>query len=276
MKKTIFKAALIKELPFFLSLPAILWQLIFFYLPIGFLIYLSVTQPHYFSYLYNWAYIKMICRSLVVALSTSLLSLICGYPIAYFLAFRAQKIKNFLLFFLLLPFWSSLLILVYAWFFILEKHGLINWVLLNMKIISEPLILLNHIGAVYVVMLYCYLPFMIIPIYTVLEKLDRKLLEASADLGASSLITTLRVTLPLTYSGMKTGFFLVFVPSFGEFVIPQLVGGGKQFFVGSLISHFFLTLHNSALGATFTILSCLILALAVSCMYILSKKAIRL
>lgn len=197
--------------------------------------------------------------------------------ISHFLFFSttSKKIKNTLLFFLLLPFWSSLLILVYAWFFVLEKHGLINTLLLKLGIITQPLMLLNHPASVYIVMLYCYLPFMIMPIYAVLEKLDRRLFEASADLGADGITTALNVTLPLAFSGMRTGFFLVFVPSFGEFIIPQLIGGGKQFFVGSLISHFFLTTQHKALGATFTIIAAAVLVCSTLLIYWLSRKVIQ-
>jgi spermidine/putrescine transport system permease protein len=126
-------------------------------------------------------------------------------------------------------------------------------------LIKTPLHLLNTPFAVYLVMIYCYLPFMTLPIYTVLEKFDIRLIEASLDLGATRFMTFLRVILPLTLPGISTGFFLVFIPSFGEFVIPALMGGSRYFFVGSLISHYFLIVRDLSVGAAFTSLSSIIL-----------------
>jgi spermidine/putrescine transport system permease protein len=273
MKKQTIRAIFAQELPFFLSVPALLWQIIFFYTPLLFLVYLSLTNVYNYGILFDSAYLAILGRSLLLALVNAVLCLLCAYPIAYYIAIRsAKKIKNILLFFLLLPFFSGLLILIYAWFFVLEKTGLINTILLNLGIISTPLTLINNIGAIYVVMLYCYLPFMIMPIYAVLEKLDRRILDASADLGASGWITTLRITIPLSLSGIRTGFFLVFVPSFGEFVIPELVGGSKQFFIGSLIGHFFLEAHDTVKGATITCISGLILIGATAVLYLLFKR----
>lgn len=272
MKKSGLWASLAQELPFFFSVPALLWQFIFFYIPLLFLVYLSFTNVYNYGILFDPAYLRILMRSLLLAFVNASLCLLCAYPIAYFIAIRARRLKNILLFFLLLPFFSGLLILIYAWFFVLEKTGLVNMLLLHMGIISKPLTLLNNTGAIYIVMLYCYLPFMIMPIYAVLEKLDRRLLDASADLGASGWITTLRVTLPLSMSGIRTGFFLVFVPSFGEFVIPELVGGAKQFFIGSLISHFFLEAHDSIKGATITCISGLLLIGIIGVLFWLFKR----
>ena len=136
----------------------------------------------------------------------------------------------------------------------LGKTGLINNILLHLGIINQPLYLLNTPGAVYVGMIYCYLPFMILPLYTVLEKIDVRFIEASLDLGANRLQTFVRLIIPLSLSGISTGFFLVFIPVFGELVIPALLGGNKQMYVGTLISYYFLTTRNLALR--FCIYSC--------------------
>lgn len=254
-------AFLKNQLSYFMSIPALLWQTLFLYLPlltifiISFLGYkdgsLVVTFEHYRN-LFGFVYAIIILRSTILAFVTASLCLLCAYPVVYFLVFRLGRIKQLLLFFLILPFWTSLLVQVYAWFFVLEKNGLINTIFLNMGIISQPLYLLNTQFAVYLVMAYCYLPFMILPLYTTLEKLDRRLIEASLDLGATPLQTLLRVTLPLSLPGIKTGFFLVLVPSFGEFVIPALMGGSKRFYIGSLIEHFFLVSRDLFSGAAFT------------------------
>ena len=152
---------------------------------------------------------------------------------------------------------------VYAWFALLEYNGLLNRVLMHLGIVNQPLVMLNTSWSVYLIMFYCYVPFMVMPLYSVLEKLNVQLLEASADLGASSWKTFVTITLPLSMSGIKTGFFLVFVPSFGEFVIPTLAGGGKNMYVGSLISHYFLAMHDKFVGSAFTVVSGLVLIVAV-------------
>lgn len=254
---------------FFVASPAIVWQVLFLCLPLAIICGLSVVTLSEaditvslarYAQFFNPLYLAIIKRSFSLAFVNTLLCFICAYPLAYYLAFFVNRFKNLMLFFLLLPFWTSLLVLAYAWFFILENHGIVNTILLNFGIVDKPIVLLNTPFAVYLVMLYCYLPFMTLPIYSVLEKLDRKLLEASADLGATSIQTFLRITFPLSLSGVKTGIFLVFIPSFGEFVIPALLGGNKEFFIGSLITHYFLVSRNQYVGAAFTCFSGLFLA----------------
>jgi ABC-type spermidine/putrescine transport system permease subunit I len=142
---------------------------------------------------------------------------------------------------------------------VLDNNGLINTFLLRAGIIQEPLHLVNNMRAIFVVMVYYYLPFMMMPLYSILEKIQHELLEASMDLGATHWQTFKRITIPLSMSGIKTGVFLVFVPAFGEFAIPSIIGGGQQMFVGSLISHYFLVARDNQLGAAFTILSGFIL-----------------
>ncbi|BDC34864.1 hypothetical protein Noda2021_08220 [Candidatus Dependentiae bacterium Noda2021] len=143
---------------------------------------------------------------------------------------------------------------------------------MKLGIISSPIAFLNSLFAIYMVMVYCYLPFMIFPLYTILEKLDRRLLEASSDLGASAWNTFRHVTLPLSVPGMRTGFFLVFVPAFGELVIPVLLGGGRYLFVGPLISQFFLSARDIARGSAFTIMSGFVLATcAILLMWVLKR-----
>ena len=141
-----------------------------------------------------------------------------------------------------------------------------------MGIISQPLHILNTSAAIYIVMLFCYLPFMVMPIYSSLLKIDKFVLEASFDLGANSLQTLSHVTIPLSASGIMTGFFLVLIPSFGEFVIPALLGGGKVMYVGSMITYFFLETKNPFLGAAFTCLSGFVLILFALLIYVIFKK----
>lgn len=259
-----------------MAMPAVAWHMVFFYIPLLIVFLYSlvtfssgvlhITLDHY-AYFLRPLFLLVIAHSLLLALVTATLCLLLAYPIAYCLAVRVKRFKNILLFLLILPFWTSLMVQVYSWFFILDHDGLINSALIKLGFITTPLHLLNTTFAVYLVMVYCYLPFMIMPLYSSLEKIDRRMFEASADLGASQWQTFKNITIPLSMPGIQTGFFLVFVPSFGEFVVPTLLGGGKQLYVGSLITQYFLAARNINLGSAFTILSGLVLVIAVGILY---------
>ncbi len=258
MKKiTAIKSAIIRELSFVFSVPAVLWQVLFLYFPLVILIYASLYQ----SYLifFEMIYVRIVARSLLLAGGSAFFCLLLAYPVAYFLALKVERGKNILLFLLTLPFWTNFLIQVYAWFFLLDRNGLINVLLKSVGLISEPLYLLNNQFSIFLVMVYCYLPFMIMPLYSILHKMDVTLLESSMDLGATRWQTFRNITLPLSITGIKTGLLLVFVPAFGEFVIPALVGGSKYMLVGSLISYYFLVVRDSRLGSAFTVVSGIIL-----------------
>lgn len=265
-----------KDFPFFMAMPAVAWQIVFFYIPLLIVFLYSIVQlssgmldvtlEHY-AYFLQPFFLHVIGSSLLLACITATVCLLLAYPIAYCLAVRITRFKNLLLFFLILPFWTSLMVQVYSWFFILNHDGLINSLLIKWGIINSPIHLLNTSFAIYIVMVYCYLPFMIMPLYSALEKIDRRMFEASADLGASQWQTFKNITIPLSMPGIQTGFFLVFVPSFGEFVVPTLLGGGKQLYVGSLITQYFLAARDVHLGSAFTIISGLILLMAVGILY---------
>lgn len=265
---------------FFWAIPALVWQMLLLYIPLVFVLLHSFidaqshfTIGHYIE-LFDATHFIILARSLALAATTAIICLIVAYPVAYFLSFHVSRLKNVLLFFLIIPFWTSLLVQLYAWFTILDKHGFLNIILQKLGLLSEPYHLLNTPFAVYLVSIYCYIPFMIMPIYSILEKLDIRLREASLDLGATRWETFMRVTVPLSLPGIKTGFFLVFIPAFGEFVIPILLGGGKQLYVGSLITHYFLVSRSSGLGAAFTWLSSMILILSTVIMQSLFVRVI--
>jgi len=227
---------------------------------------------HHYGSLFSPIYYRILGRSLSLAFFTALVCLAIAYPIAYFIVFRVKRMRNVLLFLLVLPFWANFLVQVYAWFFVLEHKGILNSALLKIGLISEPLRVLNSQFAVYLVMLFCFLPFMVMPIYSSMEKINRSVFEASFDLGANRWQTLTRVIMPLSSSGIRTGFFLVFIPSFGEFVVPLLLGGGKQMFVGSLISFLFLETKSIEWGAAFTCLSAVVLIVAIGILNWLLKK----
>jgi ABC-type spermidine/putrescine transport system permease subunit I len=217
-------------------------------------------------------YLRVIFSSVLLGLSNSILCFCIAYPLAYFMAFRARKIKNLLLLLLLIPFWTNFLLHVYAWFFVLERNGFLNNLLRKLHLITEPIPFMNSLFATMVMMVYYYLPFMILPIYTSLEKFDYKLIEASMDLGVSWFQTLRRIILPLTLGGIRGGFFLVYIPSFGEFVIPELMGGSKRMFVGSVVERYILGNETGSLGAAFTVVACVILCLSSLGLYYVITK----
>ncbi len=276
------RTSVLQELSFFLTVPALWWQLLFLFIPLLIIGYYSLVQlPEGFLTLANYRevfdpiYFRIIVRSLVLAILSSAACLIVGYPLAYYLALCVTRGKSFLLFLVTLPFWTSFLILIYSWYFLLEQHGIINSFLLKVGIISAPLMLSNNVVAIFVVMLYCYLPFMIMPLYSSLEKIDPFLFEASADLGATPWQTFWRVTVPLSLPGVRTGLLLVLVPTFGEFAIPALIGGSKMLFVGSLISHYYLVARDAALGSAFTVLSGIaLLIVSLIVMYLFTARKV--
>lgn len=166
---------------------------------------------------------------------STLLCLLLGYPLAYGIVRAPRRWRNLLLLLVILPFWTSLLIRVYAWIGLLKGNGLINNALLALGLVQEPLTLLNNGFAVTVGIVYSYLPFMVLPLYAQLEKLDAGLLEAAADLGCRPWQAFLRITLPLSLPGIAAGVLLVFIPAVGEFVIPDLLGGPDSLMIGKVL-----------------------------------------
>lgn len=258
---------------FFSIVPGILWQLLFLCLPLTFIIGLSFFEIKsqsvfltlaYYQAVTNQFHLLVILRSLCVSLFVATVCSLIAYPVAYFIAFRVSKRWQTIgLFLLALPFWINFLLQIYAWCFILERNGVINLLLLKLGLIQEPLHLMNNMFAVVLVMIQAYLPFMILPIYSGMSRFSRRLIEASYDLGASARYTFWRITLPLTFSGIKTGFILILVMTFGEFTIPTLLGGGKKLFVGTLISEYFFTSRSMSLGSAFVCVSGFVLCLVI-------------
>lgn len=270
-------------LPFTLGAPAIIWQVLFFYLPIALLISSSIYDPQshaitqkHFMPLLSRPYITVILNSLSLALSTSVLCLTLGFPLAYFLAFKTNRFRTLLLFLLIVPFWTNFLLHIYSWFFVLEKEGFLNLLLMNLGLIKEPIHFLNNMFATMIMMVYYYLPFMVLPIYFSLERFNSTLIEASLDLGATFNQTFRRVLLPLTMKAISGGFFLVFIPAFGEFIIPELMGGDRYYFVGNVISQFVLGEQTASIGIAFTVMSISCLVLAVAIVFMIFKQVNKL
>ncbi len=202
----------------------------------------------------NWTrladplYLAILLRSVAVALASTLLCLILGFPLAFFIA-RAGKRQNLWLALVMLPFWTSFLVRTYAWMFLLRDTGLINSALLALGIIREPLPLLYNYGAVIVGLVYSYLPFMVLPLFATLERLDNSMLEAAADLGARPWQSLWRVVVPLAAPGIRAGLLLVFIPCLGAYLTPDLLGGGKTILAGTLVQNQFTSARDWPFGA---------------------------
>jgi spermidine/putrescine transport system permease protein len=250
-----------QELPFIFASPALIWQFLFLYLPLIILIANSfIEDSKIFSFTFsiyeqafNSIFLKVLLNSFWLALFTSVICFFIAYPIAYFIALKIKKHKTLFLFSLILPSWTSFIVQVYAWFFLLKKDGFISFFLAKIGLISENAHLLNNFFAILIGMAYCFLPFMILPIYTVLAKMDKKLIEASYDLGANQFKTFMRVIFPISLPGVMAGFLLVFVPAFGEFAVPDLLGGGKSLYWGTVIVDKFLISRDWKTGSALTI-----------------------
>jgi putrescine transport system permease protein len=180
-------------------------------------------------------YRDALLNSIEIAFTSTMLCLLLGYPMAYSIATANDRWRHILLMMIILPFWTSFLIRVYAWISILKPQGFLNDVLLALGIIDQPLSILHTPIAIYIGIVYSYLPFMVLPLYANLARLDRTLLEAAADLGARPAKAFLRITLPLSLPGIIAGSMLVFIPAVGEFVIPDLLGGADSLMIGKLM-----------------------------------------
>ncbi len=237
-----------------------LWLILFFMVPFLVVLKISLAEPriaippysplwewvngslkfniNFENYAYMWEdtlYINAYLSSLKIAAISTLLALLVGYPMAYYIARAPEPKRSILLLLVVLPFWTSFLLRVYAWIGILKTKGILNAVLLWAGIIDEPLVIMQTDVAVYIGIVYTYLPFLILPLYANLVKLDDTLLEASRDLGASRITSFFRITLPLSMPGIIAGSMLVFIPVIGEFVIPTLLGGPDTLMIGKVL-----------------------------------------
>lgn len=214
-------------------------------------VYGGVAQPFTFE---NWLrlfdplYLGILARSFSVAAAATALCLVLGFPLALFIS-RAGPRKHLYLALVMLPFWTSLLVRTYAWMFLLRDTGLINTSLLALGLIRHPLPLLYNWWAVLLGLVYGYLPFMVLPLYSTLERLDPALSEAAADLGARPFETLRRVVIPLAAPGMRAGVILVFIPCLGAYLTPDLLGGGKTILIGTLVQNQFTNARDWPFGA---------------------------
>ncbi|MBI3243765.1 MAG: ABC transporter permease [Chloroflexi bacterium] len=215
-------------------------------------------------------YVEILWRSIILAFQTTIIVILMAYPLAYFVARGPAKQRNTFLFLILVPLWTNFVIRIYAWIMILRTQGVLNGLLGLVaglfKIPFEPFDFYPSSGAVLVGMVYEFLPFMILPIYTSLEKIDGSLFEAAADLGSNAIRTFFRVTLPLSMPGVVAGTILVFVPVMGTFVVSDILGGRQVFLVGNLIQRQFLDARDPAFGSAASIIL-MIMTLIVTIFY---------
>ncbi|MCE8008171.1 ABC transporter permease subunit [Aestuariivita sp.] len=208
-------------------------------------------------------YWKAYLSSLQIAGISTVLTLLVGFPIAYGMARAAPDWRPTLLMLVILPFWTSFLIRVYSWIGILANEGYLNQFLLGIGVISDPLTILNTQTAVYIGIVYTYLPFMVLPIYSALEKMDDSLLEAGEDLGCSRLSAFWLITVPLSKAGIIAGCFLVFIPTLGEFVIPSLLGGSETLMIGKVLWEEFFNNRDWPVASAVAVILLLILIIPI-------------
>jgi spermidine/putrescine transport system permease protein len=255
--------------------PVTIWLGLFFLIPLLLVltysfgtsgVYGGITlgfNPGNYLKVFDPLYLEIIVRTFVIAAITTVLCFALGYPLAYFIVFKGRRWRNVLILLVMVPFWTSLLIRAYSWVVILSGNGIANKTLQFLGIIDEPATLIFTSQAVLMGMVYSYLPFMILPLYASLEKFDTRLKDAAKDLGASRWHTFWRVTFPLSMPGVIAGSILVFIPSSGEFVIPQLLGGSRTVMTGSLIQSQFGSARDWAFGSALSVMLAVLLLAAI-------------
>ncbi|GKX67045.1 ABC transporter permease [Inconstantimicrobium mannanitabidum] len=263
-------------------LPVTLWMTAFFVVPlILIIVYSFATRGELGDIKYTFTisnytrlidplYLRIFMDSLMVALGTTIFCLIFAYPFAFIVAKANKKLKPILLLLVILPFWTNSLVRTYAMIMLIRTEGVINTVLMNLHIISEPLKLMYNNFAVMIGMVYMMFPFMVLPLYSSIEKLDMRLLEAADDLGAGLVRKFINVTLPLTKGGIISGCTLVFVPTLGLFFITDLMGGSKVVHLSNLIKNQFLTARDWPFGSAISVVLIVIMTVII---FIYSKSS---
>lgn len=261
---------------YLILVPLIAWLAVFVLVPTLLLVVYSLCQRDAFGRVeysftlgnYRQAfeplYARILWRSLIYAVVTTLACILIGYPVAYLIGRSPQRQRDWLILLVMLPFWTSFVIRTYAWITILSEHGVLNGVLQALRLTSNPISILYTPAAIVLGLVYTYLPFMILPIYTSVEQLDQRLLEAAADLGAGPLQTFWRVTLPLTRSGIAAGVVLTLIPAVGMFAVSSLLGGARESMIGDVIEREVVGAgRNLPFGAALSVLLTLLFLIAV-------------
>ncbi|MDR2649205.1 MAG: ABC transporter permease [Clostridiales bacterium] len=244
-----------------MATPYLIWAFVFIIIPIILIVYYSLSVETDNGLVFSWnnyarafepTYLRVMWRSILLALICTIICVLAGYPAAYIMASEEYSSKGFLLFLFLAPMWMNFLLRTYSWIAILENNGVINTVL---KAIGLPALKLLYVDrAVVLGMVYNFLPFMILPVYTVLKKMDRQLIEAAQDLGASNRLVFINLILPLSMPGVISGVTMVFMPAVTTFIISSLLGGGQYMLIGNLIERQFLKVNDWHFGSAVSVI----------------------
>jgi spermidine/putrescine transport system permease protein len=269
----------------FLISPTFLYAVLLLAAPLVAVVFYSLTMREtggfsFDNFLTVWTkpiYQKLMSRSLTVSFSVTLVTVMLAYPVAYFVSFHVQPSKKSLwLFLITIPFWTSYLIRVFLWKVILGYNGVVNSGLLSLGLIDEPLQAINYnVQAMIITLAHAYAPFAILPIFVSLEKIDRSLLEAGRDLGESSFMTFLRVTLPLSMPGVIAAVLIVFIPTVGDYVTPDLIGGGKLPMIANMIEVTMLKQNDRHMGSAIAVTAMLIVAVVSLVFLLLNKRFLK-
>ena len=263
-----------------LSGPYILWTTLFTIVPLVIIFIFSISASSKIGQLstdftisrykqfFEPIYLDVFFRSIKLSVYSTLLCFLIGYPVAYIIANKEMRVRNFLILFIILPQWTNFLLRTYAWMSILKDNGPINAFLINIGIIKEPLTLLYTDGAVLMGMVYNFLPYMILPIYTIILKIDNSYIEAARDLGSDTITTFRKVIFPLSMPGIVSGIVMVFMPAISTFVISDLLGGGHSMLMGNLIQNQFLAARNWQFGSA---ISMVLITIILVTMLVLDK-----
>jgi len=266
-----------------LALPTVAWLLIFFLVPLVFVLGFAFMQRGAYGTVemqftldnivrvFDPLYMGTLWETVKIAVITTVLCLLIGYPFAYTITIVDRKYRSILLLLATIPFWINFLVRSYAWIVILRSQGLVNTLLLKLGIISEPLNLLYNTPSVILGMVYSLLPFMILPVYAAIEQLDKRKLEAAYDLGATPVKAFWNVTVPMTMSGIATGSILVFVSSIGMFVVSDVMGGSKVALIGNVIQNQFLGARDWPFGSALSMIVVLFSVLLIYLYYRATK-----
>jgi len=266
--------------------PYVVWMALFIIAPLVLILYNALTTTQdgqlvftldYFRYFFseivpgNRMYVRVATHSVRMAFTTTLICFFIGYPLAYILASKGFSQKSFLIFMFIAPMWMNFLVRTYAWLTILERNGLINTILQRLGL---PIIdILYTDASVLLGMVYNFLPFMVLPIYTSLTRMDTRVIEAAQDLGASPRNVFLRVVFPLSLPGVVSGITMVFMPAVATFIIPNLLGGGRYFMLGNLIEQQFLTVNNPHFGSAVAVILVIMMFISMAVLSFADKRS---
>lgn len=255
----------------FLAMPYVFWSVIFTVVPlITIVVYSFAGRDSFGDIIYEFSldnykmfftpiYMNVLWRSIKLSVYSTVICLILGYPMAYIIANAKGTKQNLMVMLFIVPLWTNFLLRTYAWMGLLRDQGIINEILMGIGLINEPIQMLYTSGAVMLGMVYNYLPFMVLPIYSILVKIDTSLLEAARDMGANEYQVFTKVLFPLSFPGVATGIIMTFMPAVSTFVISDLLGGGQTILLGNLIQNQFMAARNWQFGSAVSVLMMLML-----------------